>query len=142
MILTESAVIKAPPDRLVAFFETLDRHYLDWHRDHVSFTWLDPNRGSFHFVERIGRWTLDMRMHITRSADGRLATCRPQSVLLALVFPWMTFEVTPETDGARYTHRINLRLGALRWLLGRTLLNPLRRHMHVESSNLAKLVAA
>jgi len=140
MILSESAVIKADPERLVAFFETLDEHYLDWHPDHVSFAWLDPGRESFHFVERIGRWTLRMRMRVSRSEDRRLATCRPQSALLALFFPWMTFEVRPEVDGARYTHRINLRLGPLRWLLEGTLLRPLRRHMHDESNNLARLL--
>lgn len=143
MIITESAVIMAPPERLVDFFETLDEHYLDWHPDHVSFAWLDPAHERFHFVERIGSWTLDMRMSIERSADGRLATCRPRSALFALVFPWMTFEARAEPGGgARYTHRINLRLGPLRWLLERTLLQPLRRHMALESQNLAKLIAA
>jgi hypothetical protein len=142
MILEESAIIMAPPERIARFFETLDEHYLDWHPDHVSFSWLDGARHEyFHFDERIGGWKLHMPMRVTRSADGHRAVCRPTSPLVRLVFPWMSFDTRPEDGGSRYTHRIKLRLGPLRPLIERTFLRPLRRHMHDEAQNLAQLVA-
>ncbi len=132
----------APPARIAVFLGDLDRHYLEWHPDHVSFAWLDDDHRRFRFDERIGRWTLRLAMTVDRSADGLSATCRPVSAVLRLVFPWMTFEAIPDGNGSRFRHRINLRLGPLRPLLERTLLRPLRRHMRDESRNLGRLLTA
>lgn len=140
MIIEDGAHLPAPPARIAAFFETLDEHYLDWHPDHISFAWLDgARREHFHFEERIGRWRISMAMHATRSANGHVVTCRPLSRWVALVMPWMTFEVGPENGGSRYRHRIRLRLGPFAGLLNRTLIEPLRAHMRAETVHLATI---
>lgn len=139
MIVEERRTLAAPAGMVVDFFEHLDRHYLDWHPDHVSFDWLNADRTAFHFDERIGRWRVAMRMTLERGADGSEVSCRPMSFWLRLVMPWMTFQVTSTEAGSVYLHRINLRLGPLRPLLRRTLLDPLHRHMRDESAFLDRL---
>jgi uncharacterized protein YndB with AHSA1/START domain len=143
MILQDSQLIESGVEPVVSFLENMDRHYLDWHPDHISFAWLDgDDRRHFHFEEMIGRWRLRMAMRVTRSADGRNAVMHPDSRVLSLVMPWMTFAVTDEPSGCRYTHRIKLRLGPFAWAIERTFLAPLRRHMREEAENLARIVTA
>ncbi len=140
MILEETRTLPVPAGRIVAFFENLDAHYLDWHPDHTSFAWLDGGRRHhFHFDERIGGWRLALAMSVERRSNGRQAICRPMSRWVRLVFPEMSFAVSDVGDGCRYTHRIKLRLGPLRPLMERTFLQPLRRHMYEESEYLAGL---
>ena len=142
MILQETSILDVPPERVVAFLEALEHRYLDWHPDHISFSWLDgPKREHFYFEERIGGWMIRMPVQITRSADGRMAVCQPATRIVRLVFPWMTFTVRPEGDSCRYTHRIKLRLGPIRWLLERRFIPALQRHMREETENLAQLLA-
>lgn len=140
MIIEESAHLPAPPERVVAFFEALDEHYLDWHPDHISFAWLDgARRQHFHFDERIGRWRIHMAMRVERAADGRRVTCRPLSRWIALVMPWMSFEISPVDGGSRYLHRIRLRLGPFAGLVRHSFLEPLRAHMAAEARYLGRL---
>lgn len=140
MILEDSETIDVQPIAVVQFLENMDRHYRDWHPDHVSFDWLDgARREHFYFDERVGGWRLRLPMRVTRSADRRSAVVRPTSRMIRLVFPWMSFAVTPDGRGCRYTHRIKLRLGPLRPLLERGFLPALRRHMRSEAENLARI---
>jgi hypothetical protein len=142
VILQETSILDVPPERVVAFLEALEHRYLDWHPDHISFSWLDgAKRDHFYFEERIGGWMIRMPVQITRSADGRMAVCRPSTRIVRWVFPWMTFSAHPEGNGCRYTHRIKLRLGPARWLLERRLLPALRQHMREETANLGGLLA-
>ena len=63
MILQDSQLIESDAEAVVSFLENMDRHYLDWHPDHISFAWLDgEERRHFHFEEMIGRWRLRMAM--------------------------------------------------------------------------------
>jgi len=143
MILEDTEPIAAEPRAVVSFLENMDRHYLDWHPDHVSFDWLDgAKREHFYFEERIGGWRVRMPMQVERSADRRRAIVRPASRLVRFFFPFMSFAVTPEGEGCRYTHRIKLRLGPFRPLIERTFLAPLRRHMREEAENLARIAQA
>lgn len=140
MIIRETRALPVPTARIVAFFENLDTHYLNWHPDHVSFAWLDGGAHKlFHFDERIGRWRLAMAMSVSRTKAGREAICRPLSRWLRLVFPWMSFVVEDAPGGCRYTHHIKLRVGPFGPLIERTFLVPLRRHMREESAYLAAL---
>lgn len=140
MIVEERRPLATSAERVVAFFEHLDRHYLEWHPDHIAFVWIDgDHHDAFRFDETIGRWRIAMRMRIVRTAGGRHVTCRPISPWLRLVAPWMSFDVSDAGEGSLYVHRIKLRLGPLRPLLRKTLLNPLRRHMREESAYLDRL---
>lgn len=142
MILEESIALPVPPERVVTFLESLDERYLDWHPDHISFRWLDGSRHEeFFFEERIGGLLLRMPMHVTRSADGRMAACTPHSWLVRWVFPWMVLMVLPDATGCRFTQRLKLRFGPIRYLLERTFLSALRQHMREESANLERLLA-
>lgn len=143
MILEETSILNVRPERVVAFLEALDDHYLDWHPDHVSFSWLDGAKHEhFYFEERIGGWMIRMPVQITRSADGREAVCQPTTRIARWVFPWMIFSAQPEGNGCRYTHRIKLRLGPIRWLLQRRFIPALRQHMREETAILSKLLAS
>jgi hypothetical protein len=140
MIVEDSQAIAADPDIVILFLEEMDRHYLDWHPDHISFDWLDgARREHFYFDERIGRWRVRMAMRIARSVDRTRATVVPVPRFVRLFMPWMSFAVAREGGGCRYRHRIKLRLGPLRPLLERTFLKPLRRHMREEAENLARI---
>jgi hypothetical protein len=140
MIVEDSQAIATDPDVVIRFLEEIDRHYLEWHPDHISFDWLDgARREHFYFDERIGRWRVRMAMRIMRSADHASATVIPIPRFVRFFMPFMSFAVAREGEGCRYAHRIKLRLGPLRPLLERTFLTPLRRHMREEAENLARI---
>ncbi|MGV8839270.1 MAG: SRPBCC family protein [Bauldia sp.] len=142
MILQESTFLPCPPATAVAFLEGMERHYRDWHPDHVDFRWLPSPlgpHGRFHFEERVGRWRLRLQMRLDYRSDDR-AVYVPESRVVRWAFPGMSFEVTREGSGCRWTHRIALRLAFLAPLVERTLLAPLRVHMHEETANLRHLL--
>lgn len=143
MVLEETARLDVPPGPVMAFLESMEVNYLHWHPGHLAFRWIDPPNTAlrrFFFDERIGAWRLRMTMTMARSAGGNLATCRPTSPFWRTVMPWMTFAVTPEADGCRYTHRIRLRTGPLGFLLRPLILDAVQRHMREESANLRRLI--
>ena len=139
MIIEEHRELQASAASLVDILEHLDRHYRDWHTDHISFVWLDEAHTGFGFSEKIGRWHIAMRMRIERRDDGLAVTCRPVSRWLRSVMSWMTFEAIPNGDSCVYLHRIKLRFGPFRPVLQRTFIAPLRQHMADEASNLDRL---
>lgn len=142
MILEEIAHLSCSPESARAFLEDLERQYRHWHPSHILFRWTGPatdRMSRFFFDERIE--SLRLRMRMKARWDGQFhLTCVPESPVWRLVFPGMTFEVTPEAAGCLYEHRIALRLGPLEPLLERRVVAPIRRHMAEEAVNLERLI--
>ena len=70
MRLRDSVWIHYPPERVYAFFEHMDEHYLAWHPDHRLFRW-EQGRGlregvRFYFEEVIGRKLMKKQVEFTR----------------------------------------------------------------------------
>lgn len=142
MILQESTFLPCPPATAIAFLEAMERHYRDWHPDHIDFRWLPSPlgpHGRFQFEERVGRWRLRLQMRLDfRSAER--AVYVPENLFVRWAFPGMSFEVSREGSGTRWTHRIALRLAFFAPLVERTLLQPLRIHMREETANLPQVI--
>ena len=144
MILRDSTWIRADPEQVFDFFEHMERHYLRWHPDHLSFEWLS-GRGVregvvFGFVEQIAGKTLRKKVAFTRVDPGRYMEFAPTSRLLRLLLPRLLFRVEPEGEGVRFDAEIHVRTGPIGARLNRKEFDAVRVHMAEEGQNLKALL--
>jgi hypothetical protein len=145
--LVETIDLPAPPERVWRFFEEIDRHYPDWHREHLTWRWLrgEPlTQGATWFADEwIGPLRVSGRFVVDRADRGRLfsyRTCFPSS----LVGAGGSFLLTAKSDGGCRLIQ-DVHLGFSLPLIGRLLdrllalalpLDELRRHMSEEQESL------
>lgn len=145
MILQESLVIAAPAAAVFAFFRHMDANYRRWHRDHVSFEWLDDARlavGSrFRFEERINGKRIRRTDRMSRIVENRLVEFQPQNALFRLFLRGVAFSIEPLGEGqCRLTQTITIRIGPIgRWLNRRDFAS-VGQHMREEGENLKALL--
>jgi hypothetical protein len=144
MILRDSTWIRADPLQVFNFFERMDRHYLRWHPDHLSFEWLS-GRGVregvvFGFEERIAGKRLRKKVVFTRVVPDRYMEFAPTSRPLRILLPRLLFRVEPEGEGVRLDAEIHIRTGPIGAWLNRKEFDAVREHMAEEGRNLKALL--
>ena len=144
MRLRDSIRIRTTPARVFRFFETMDRHYLDWHPDHRLFRW-EEGKGVepgvvFYFEVVIGGKLMKKRVHFTRVEPDRHLEFTFTNRLLALILPRISFHVEPEGDGVRFDAEIQIRTGPIGAWLNRREFDAVRKHMREEGENLKRIL--
>jgi hypothetical protein len=144
MILSETTAINAPPEAIFRFFDDMERHYLEWHPDHVLFRW-EKGRGLragnvFYFEETIAGKLLKKRVAFTRVERPGYLEFAPTFWLMRLFLPRMLFRIEPQRAGCVVTAEIHLRIGPLAAWLNRHEITAVREHMRVEGVNLKRIV--
>jgi hypothetical protein len=144
MRLHDSIWIHTTPERVHRFFQEMDRHYLQWHPDHLLFRW---EQGSgvkpgvvFYFEEIIGGKRMKKRVHFTRVEANRHLEFTFTNRLLALIVPRLAFHFEAEGEGTRFEAEIQIRTGPLGAWLNRREFDAVRQHMREEGENLKKLL--
>lgn len=149
--IVETTPLAASPSRVWAFFTEMQAHYLDWHPEHLA--WRDlkdkvTTPGGVIFAdEGIGWLRLAGRFVIDEARA-------PSYLRFRIGFPYSLvraggwFRIDPTVDGSCAV-TAESHLGYRTPLIGRLLdlafhawlpLDELRRHMHEEGENLARLV--
>jgi hypothetical protein len=144
MILKDSIHIGARPDAIFRFFEEMERHYRQWHPDHVLYRRVagrGVNEGNiFYFEEYIAGKLLKKQVVFTRVIPDQHIEFAPTFWLMRLFLPRMLFRIEPEADGCRFTAEIHLRMGPLARRAQRKELEAVREHMRIEGVNLKRIV--
>ena len=144
MRLRDTIWIRSTPEKVFAFFETMDANYLRWHPDHRLFRW-EEGRGLqegivFYFEEVIGGKLLKKRVVFTRIEPNRHIEFTFKNRLLRLIVPRLSFHMDPEGDGFRLTAEIHVRTGPIGAWLNRREFTAVRQHMREEGENLKHLL--
>jgi hypothetical protein len=144
LILTDNISIKAPPDDIFRFFEEIDRHYMEWHPDHVLYRW-EKGHGvalgnEFYFEELIAGKLLKKRVVFTEVRPNEHVEFAPTFWLMRLFLPRMLFRIDRRPAECILTAEIHLRLGPLAAWLNRKELAAVRDHMRAEGINLKRIV--
>ena len=117
MLLEDRISIDAPASRIFAFFDTMDRHYRDWHPDHIRFEWrqgtgVAPGNVSY-FEETIAGKRMKKQVVFTLIESNRRIVFAPTNRLFRLVLPEMSFETEPAGHGSEFIARIVLRSASI-----------------------------
>jgi len=144
MILSDSVSIDAPPEAVFGFFDKLVRVYLDWHPDHILFSWEQGYNlrvgNVFYFQERIGGKLMKKRVMLTRVERPTLVEFAPTFWPMRVLLPRMLFRVEPQGNASMVTAEIHLRVGPLIARLNRREFDAVREHMRLEGVNMKRIV--
>jgi uncharacterized protein YndB with AHSA1/START domain len=144
MILEETTLIDAPPERVFDFFLHMDeQRYLDWHPDHLAFRWVEGNslqEGSVcYFEERIYGKVNKKKVRYTKVEPNRYVEFVPTWWLYRLLLPRMSFAIERQEDNATLLRaQVHVRVGPLGAKLNREEFDAVRQHMQEEGENLKK----
>jgi hypothetical protein len=146
MVLRDSISVDATPQAIFQFFEDMERHYLEWHPDHILFRW-EQGRGLqegnvFYFEERIAGKLLKKRVVFTRVHRFDHLEFAPTFWLMRVLLPRMLFRIEPQKVGCLFVAEIHLRIGPLAAWLNRREIAAVREHMHAEGRNLKRILEA
>lgn len=144
MILKEQTFIKTTPEQIFNFFEEMDRHYTEWHPDHVSFKWT-KGRGlkpgvEFHFEEYIGGKLMKKTVRFTKIEPGRYIEFVPTWWLMRVFMPRLSFEIERQDNGCLFIAKIPIRTGPLGAWLNRREFSAVKKHMAEEGENIKRLL--
>ena len=147
--LSDSVAIRVPPSRLRAWLETLPEHYMQWHPDHISASWVKGEAfvpgAQMEIVERLHGKRHCLHLTVT--------TVEVQRKLCYRIYRGVygSFELQPENGGCRFTASIELGLhnpllaGMIDGLFRRLFssrIEALRLHQIEEGRNLKRLLEA
>ena len=144
MLLRDTIRIRATPEQVFAFFETMDANYLRWHPDHRLFRW-EEGRGLregvvFYFEEEIGGKVMKKRVVFTRIEPNRHIEFTFENRLLRFVLPRIVFRTEPEAGGIQFIAELHIRTGPIGAWLNRREFNAVRQHMREEGENLKRIL--
>ncbi|MFH1150427.1 MAG: SRPBCC family protein [Actinomycetota bacterium] len=141
--LRDSIEICVPQERIEAWLLEIDRHYADWHPDHVKWVNLDGELAegkTFYYEERLKGRMYKSRCRITRlERNGRtyiefVGLSVPDKILGVSG----SFEVVPGETCCTMTAVIRLRFG---WLLGKLgISRAILAHMEEEGKSLKAIL--
>jgi hypothetical protein len=106
IILRDTQTIDVPPQFIWTWLETMPKHALEWHPDHISCRWLTGGNfvpgAEMEVVERLHGRRHRLRIFLTDVEPGHLVRYR--------IFPGLTgsFEITPADSGSTFTAQIEL----------------------------------
>jgi Polyketide cyclase / dehydrase and lipid transport len=149
--LKDTSHIAASPSQVWRCFAEMDRHYLDWHPDHVVWRNVEGNatvpNGVIYADEKVGKLRLRGKFHIGRADRERYFDFK-MGFPFSLVNAGGWFEIKPtengECDLVAETH-LGYSAPLIGPLMDRVLsaclpLDELRAHMAYEGRNFERLI--
>ncbi len=146
MITMKDAIaIKVTPERIEEWLLDIDKHYQEWHPEHVKWVNLDGSleEGStFYFEEYLDGRLIKSKCRITRLERNDKTTMefRGLSIHERLLGVRGSLLVEPTGDGCMVTATISLRFG---WLVSRVFKKmgqAIQKHMKEEGENLKRIL--
>lgn len=142
IILKDSIEIKTTPERVFNWLKNLDRHYNEWHPDHIK--WINVTGGLnvgdvVYFEEYFHGKLHKAKSKITKVEENKrieFVNLFPTSILA----PKGSFIIEPRGRSCIFTATLSIRFG---WIIPRftkSRLDDLKKHMKEEGENLKKLL--
>jgi hypothetical protein len=144
MILKDSIKINAPAQAIFQFFEEMEKHYRDWHPDHVKFQWISNGglkEGEVsYFEEYIAGQMKKMQTVYTEVVPNQYIEFVPKFWLYKLFLPRMLFRIEQDSDGCWFTAENHIRIGPIGAKMNKKELQAVRQHMKEEGENLKRIM--
>jgi hypothetical protein len=144
MLLEETTSVRAPPEDIYHFFDTMDLNYERWHPDHIEFRWIGGDGlekgATAYFAERIAGKTQAKTVRFTEVIPDRYIEFTPTSRLVRFFMPSISFSIDPSGDGCDFTQRIKIRTGPIGVRLNRHEFDAVKAHMTEEGENLKTIL--
>ena len=145
LTLKDSVLIEATPGEVEEWLRNIDKHYREWHPDHVKWVNLDGGLDEgdrFYYEEYLHGRLYKSRCLITRVErnDKAVIEFKGLSVPDRLLGVRGSFVIEPEGDGCVVTATISLRFGRLISTLFKGIAGDLQRHMKEEGESLKRLL--
>ena len=140
--LEDRIEIRTPPEEVFKWLRNLDKHYREWHPDHVKWvtTTGDIDEGGiFYFEEYLHGKLHRIRGKITKVEENRRIEYR---VLfpMSTICPKGSFFIEPEGESSIFTATLSFRLGGMFLKLLGNRVKAVKNHMREESENLKRLL--
>jgi hypothetical protein len=146
VILSQTTKIDAPAERVFSFFDHMEKNYLRWHPDHLSFRWLQNGRlavgNRFYFEERINGKLMKRTMRYTKIEPGRLIEFVPDNLLIRLFLKRVSFIIEPMGGQCSFTQEVRLLIGPIGKRLNQAGFAAVDKHMREEGENLKAIMEA
>ncbi len=142
MILKDSIEIKTIPEKIEEWFKNLDKHYLEWHPDHVKFVKVTGGMDEgdiFYFEEYLHGKLHKIRSRITKIEKNKRIEYKnlfPTSIIC----PKGSFIIESKGESCIFTGTVSLRFGWLITKLAKNRLESVRQHMVEEGQNLKEIM--
>ena len=144
MLLETETHIQADPADVFAFFAEMEENYEAWHRDHITFRWVEGEpleEGTrAYFEEEIGGKVMKKTVKYVTVESNRHIQLKPTSRMMGFFLPFITFTIDPAKDGCVFTQQIKIRTGPIGKRLNRVEFAAVHEHMKEEGENLKLLM--
>jgi hypothetical protein len=140
--LEDSIEIKTTPEKIFNWLINLDKHYKEWHPDHVKCIneTREVKEGSIFYSEEYLHGELHkIKMKITKIEKNRLIEFKnlfPYSIIC----PKGLFSIKLKHNGCIYTHKLYFRMGSILSKMAKSKVEDMKIHMKEECENLKKLL--
>jgi hypothetical protein len=140
--LEDSIEIKTTPEKIFEWLKSLDKHYRNWHPDHVK--WVNETGGLdegdiVYYEEYIHGKLHKIRSKITKTEENKRIQFKnlfPKSIL----FPKGSFIIEPGGKSCIFTATLSIRFGWLLSKLAKSKFEAGKRHIKEEGKNLKRLL--
>lgn len=140
--LRDSIEIKTTPERIKEWFRDIDKHYLDWHPDHVKCYWIGKpaEEGSIlYFEEYLHGGLHKIKSVITKIVPNRKIEYKllfPMSVIC----PKGSFLIEQKGENCIFTATLSYRFEWLFLRFAKDRVEAIKKHMREEGENLKRLL--
>lgn len=140
--LKESIEITTTPDKAFKWLKNLDRHYKEWHPDHVK--WINETGGLdegdiVYYEEYLHGELHKIRSKITKVAENKRIEFR-NLFPMSIICPKGSFIIEPRGDSCIFTATLSFRFGNIFSKLAKSRVEALKKHVREEGENLKRLL--
>ena len=143
-ILQDSIEINTKPEKIFQWFKDLDKHYEEWHPDHVSCQKLTPTNelsigDIFCYEEYLHGELHKLKFKLTKLEENKLIEFKTQFPF-SMICPGGSFLIEPTAEKTLFTATLSFRVGRLLSKLLKSRVEAFKLHMKEEGENLKKLL--
>lgn len=142
IILKDSIEIKAKPDKIFKWLKNLDKHYKEWHPDHVKCCWIGKpaKQGSTLCYEEYLHGDLHkIRSKITKIEENKGIEFR-NLFPISIICPKGSFIIEPKDGSCIFTANLSFRFANIFSKLVKDRVEAIKKHMREEGKNLKRLL--
>lgn len=145
LTLSDSIEINATPQQIEEWLMNVDKHYAEWHPDHVKWVNLDgklDEGDTFYYEEYLNGRLYKSKCRVTSISRNQRTEIKFKGLppLDRILGVGGSFIIEPSGDTCAVTATINLRFGWLISRLAKGTIEAIQTHMKEEGESLKKIL--
>lgn len=130
------------PDKVFKWLKNLDKHYKEWHPDHVK--WINETGGLdegdiVYYEEYLHGELHKIRSKITKVEKNKRIEFK-NLFPISIICPKGSFIIKPRGDNCIFTSTLSFRFGYIFLKLAKSRVEALKKHIREEGENLKRLL--